>query len=216
MADILQPRPSAAMFPPGAFDRQDPSDDAEFYAEARLVTHIDDIAISALTGFYSLCLPPGGKVLDLMSSWVSHLPADAAYSEVTGLGMNADELAANPRLTRRVVQNLNTDPILPLEDSHFDAAVICVSVQYLQRPVEVLREVLRVLKPAAPVIISFSNRCFPTKAIQLWRMLPAHDHPNLVAFYLSEAGFSDIEAVRLIDGVASDPLTVVAGVKPAA
>lgn len=214
MADILQPRPSAAMFPPGAFDRLDQADDAEFYAEARLVTHIDDIAISALTGFYSLCLPPGGKILDLMSSWVSHLPEGVEYAEVTGLGMNAEELAANPRLTRRVVQNLNADPVLPLEDGHFDACVICVSVQYLQRPVEVLREVLRTLKPGAPLIVSFSNRCFPTKAIQLWRMLPLKDHPNLVGFYFTEAGFSEIEAVRLVDGIASDPLTVVAGIKP--
>src|SRR5580693_3193080 len=139
--------------PPWAFDKDDPHDDAAFYAEARLVTHIDDGAIAALTDFYRRVLPPGGVLLDLMSSWVSHLPPEIAYAEVIGHGMNAEELAANPRLARWFVQDLNRDPTLKLADASIDAATICVSVQYLQQPAAVLREVARVLRSGAPLVI---------------------------------------------------------------
>ncbi|HEX7758452.1 MAG TPA: methyltransferase domain-containing protein [Caulobacteraceae bacterium] len=198
--------------PSNAFAKEDGSDDADFYAEARLSTHIDDEAIAALTGFYRQALPVGGVVLDLMSSWVSHLPAGVAYGEVIGHGMNAEELAANPRLTRWFVQDLNRVPVLPLESASADAAMICVGVQYLQSPVAVLRDVARVLKPGAPLIISFSNRCFPTKAVRLWLSLDGEDHARLVAMYLDRAGFGGVEAHRLRPGGwDSDPLTVVLG-----
>ena len=121
--------------PAEAFRRADESPDGGFYAAPRLVTHIDDAAVAAVTQLYRDLLPPGGAVLDLMSSWVSHLPDEVAYGRVAGLGMNADELAANPRLTERHVQDLNADPRLPYGDAEFDAAVCCVSVQYLVRPV---------------------------------------------------------------------------------
>src|SRR5215469_9350856 len=121
--------------PAGAFDKLDAEDDEVFYEPARLVCHIDDGAIAALSGFYRAVLPAGGVLLDLMSSWVSHLPSEIAYGEVIGHGMNAEELAANPRLSRWFVQNLNRNPVLPLEDDSVDAAMICVSIQYLQRPV---------------------------------------------------------------------------------
>src|SRR5271155_2754205 len=127
--------------PPGAFDRLDPEDDEFFYEPARLVCHIDDGAIAALTEFYRTGLPAGGALIDLMSSWVSHLPPEIAYGEIIGHGMNAEELAANPRFSRWFLQNFNRDPVLPLPDDSIDAAMICVSIQYLQRPVELLREV---------------------------------------------------------------------------
>ena len=130
-------------FPADAFGKVDESDDADFYATARLVTHIDAGAIDALTKFYRGVLPAGGVLLDLMSSWVSHLPDDVAYGEVIGHGMNADELNANPRLGRRFVQDLNRDHRLPFGPNSVDAAMICVSIQYLQRPVAALAEVAR-------------------------------------------------------------------------
>jgi len=182
-----------------------------FYAEARLVTHIDDDAIAALTGYYRRALPPGGVILDLMSSWVSHLPDDVAFAEVIGHGMNAAELAANPRLTRRFVQDLNCDPILPLADASLDAAMICVSIQYLEQPLAVLDELARVLKPGVAVHIAFSNRCFPTKAVMIWRTLRPNDHARLVGLYLERAGYADIQVHRLLDGTTSDPMTVVSG-----
>jgi hypothetical protein len=200
--------------PPGAFAREDEGDDLDFYAEARLVTHIDDDAIAALTGFYRERLPRGGVLLDLMSSWVSHLPEEAIYGQVIGQGMNAEELTANPRLTGWFVRDLNANPALPLDDSCVDAALICVGVQYLRRPVEVFAEVRRVLRPRAPVIISFSNRCFPTKAVAVWRALDGEGHARLVELYLQRAGFEDIEIHGLAGGNRRDPLTVVVGRAP--
>ena len=157
--------------PPGAFAKQDPGDDLPFYAPARLVMHIDEVAVAALTDFYRDVLPDGGRVLDLMSSWVSHLPADRTYAEVVGHGMNAEELASNPRLDRWFVADLNADPALPLTDDAFDAALCCVGVQYLQRPFEVFAEVRRVLAAGAPFVVSYANRCFSTEAVAIWRSL---------------------------------------------
>ncbi len=199
--------------PAWAFDKEDAGDDADFYAEARLETHIDDAAIAALTGFYRETLPEGGVVLDLMSSWISHLPDDVAYAEVIGHGMNAEELAANPRLARWFIQDLNHDPALPLDDASLDAAMICVGVQYLQNPVAALREVARVLRPGAPLVISFSNRCFPTKAVAVWRHTDDRAHAQLVEMYLQRVGFKHIAVHRLTDGRVSDPMTAVVGWK---
>ena len=203
--------------PPGAFDKLDAEEDEYFYEPARLVCHIDDGAIAALTGFYRAVLPAGGVLLDLMSSWVSHLPPEIDYAEVIGHGMNAEELASNPRLSRWFVQNLNRDPILPLPGNSIDAAMICVSIQYLQRPVAVLREVARVLQPGAPVVIGFSNRCFWTKAVAVWRALDDAGHAKLVEHYLRQAGFANIETHRLAEWVedVSDPMIAVAGRAPA-
>ena len=116
--------------PPTSFQKEDNGSDLAFYAEPRLVTHIDDQAIAVLSRFYRHVLPAGGVILDLMSSWVSHLPDDVAFAKVIGHGMNEEELAANPRLTHAFVQDLNADPILPLEDESLDGAMICVAVQY--------------------------------------------------------------------------------------
>jgi hypothetical protein len=197
--------------PPHAFAKVDDGDDAAFYEHARLVTHIDGPAIAALTEFYRQILPPGGVILDLMSSWVSHLPEDVVYGEVIGHGMNADELAANPRLTRRFVRDLNREPGLPLDDASLDAAMICVGVQYLQQPLAVLRAVGRALRADGQVVISFSNRCFPTKAVTVWRALDADGHARLVSLYLRRAGFAEVTVHRLVDGRRSDPLTAVVG-----
>ena len=157
--------------PARAFAKEDAGDDLAFYAPPRLVTHIDEGAVAVLSSFYSELLGPGADVLDLMSSWVSHLPAAPALGEVVGHGMNADELRANPRLSRWFVQNLNADPALPLADASVDVALCCVGVQYLQRPVEVFAEVRRALRPGGRFAVSYSNRCFPTKAVAIWRAL---------------------------------------------
>jgi hypothetical protein len=202
---------NAPPFPPAAFDRIDESDDALFYRPPRLVTHIDDQAIAKLRGFYGEVLQPGWKVLDLMSSWVSHLPDDLELAEVIGHGMNEQELQANPRLTRHFVQDLNTSPALPLKPDSFDAALCCVSVQYLCQPVAVFKEVRRVLKPGAPFIVSYSNRCFPTKAVAIWRTLDLREHASLIGDYMRRAEFAGIEAKVLANGMDGDPLIAVVG-----
>ena len=195
---------------PAAFDKADPSPDSLFYEQPRFVAHIDAGAISAVTRIYRDVLPLGADILDLQSSWISHLPEEAVYRSVVGHGMNAAELAGNPRLTRWFVQDLNADPRLPLADASFDAACDCVSVQYLQQPVAVFREVARVLRPGAPFVVSFSNRCFPTKAVAIWRVLDGADQQRLVAAYMVEAGFVDV-AGRRFEVAGGDPLWTVIG-----
>lgn len=207
-------RMNAAAFPElpaGAFGKLDTGDDLAFYAPPRLVTHIDEAATAALTRLYRERLLDGHRLLDLMSSWVSHLPEDRAYGEVVGHGMNAAELAANARLTEWFVQNLNEDAMLPLDDQRFDAALCCVGVQYLQQPQAVFREVRRVLVRGAPFIVSFSNRCFPTKAVAIWRTLDISGQAALVKLYLERAGFSAITVNLLADGTRGDPLLAVTG-----
>ena len=203
--------------PQGAFTKIDGEEDEIFYEPPRLVCHIDDGAIAALTKFYRVVLPPGGVLLDVMSSWVTHLPPDVEYAEVIGHGMNATELAANPRLTRWFMQNLNRETRLPLADASVDAAMVCVSIQYLQQPVPVLRELARVLRPGGPLVISFSNRCFWTKAVAIWRALDDDGHARLVERYLRHAGFERIETHQLAEWVedVADPMTAVVGHAPA-
>lgn len=197
--------------PAGAFEKADPSPDTRFYAQARLVTHIDAAAIAAVTALYRDVLPAGGVVLDLMSSWVSHLPDDVTYADVIGHGMNASELAANPRLNRWFIQDLNADPALSLPPASVDAACMCVSIQYLQHPAEVFASLANVLRPGAPVVIAFSNRCFPTKAVTIWQALDGPDQCRLVELYLRRAGFPAVESRTLRDGRHSDPLWAVIG-----
>ncbi len=174
--------------PHAAFRRQDETPDEQFYQQPRFVTHIDEGAIGAVTGLYREVFPAGSRVLDLMSSWISHLPPEVSYSQVVGLGLNRAELERNPRLTGVVVQNLNTTPLLPFPDASFDAAGITVSVDYLTQPTLVLRDLGRVLVPGGPVAISFSNRCFPSKAVAIWHTLDDAGHLKLVQRYLEEAG----------------------------
>jgi SAM-dependent methyltransferase len=202
-----------ARYPEDAFRRTDEAPDEEFYLTPRLVTHIDDHAIAAVTQLYRELFPPDGEILDLMSSWISHLPPEIGYRRVIGLGMNEVELRRNERLDSYVVQNLNADPRLPFGSGEFDGVGICVSVDYLTRPAEVLREVGRVLKVGAPVAITFSNRCFPTKAVEIWHRLDDAGHMRLVEDYLREAGnFRDVHSLDRSPGrLFSDPLYAVVG-----
>jgi SAM-dependent methyltransferase len=175
----------AGPFPPGFFRRQDEAPDAEFYAWSRLVVHIDDAAIAAVGAAYEE-LGIKGEVLDLMGSWVSHFRAPPA--RLTVLGMNEAELAANPMATSTVVHNLNDDPRLPFADGSFDAVVCCVSVDYLTRPVEVFRDVARVTRQAGPFLCTFSNRCFPSKAITGWLYATDEQRCQIVSTYFDLAG----------------------------
>ncbi|WP_293913556.1 methyltransferase domain-containing protein [Deinococcus sp.] len=198
------------------FYRQDEMPDELFYRQPRFVTHIDEGAIAAVTQLYREYFPAGGRILDLMSSWISHLPPEAEYRQVVGLGLNRAELERNPRLSSAVVQNLNTAPTLPFGDHSFDAAGITVSIDYLTDPVTLLRDLGRVLVPGGPVVISFSNRCFPSKAVAVWHELDDAGHLALVGQYLEAAGnWAQIEALDrspLVGGRRrGDPLFAVVG-----
>jgi SAM-dependent methyltransferase len=189
------------------FARMDASDDADFYSVARNVVHLDPGAIEALRGVYAEQFPPDATVLDLMSSWRSHLPE--GLGRVVGLGMNAEEMEANPQLDEWFVHDLNRDPRLPFPDDSFDAVACAVSVQYLVHPHEVFGDVRRVLVPGGPVVVSFSNRCFPTKAVALWLRSDDDDHRRLVHAYLEGSGLVDLVDERV--PTPDDPLFVVRG-----
>lgn len=197
--------------PPEFFAREDESADEDFYREPRFTTHIDDATIVALTRYYRETLRPGDRILDLMSSWISHLPEEVRYRHVAGLGMNRAELEANPRLDELRVQNLNTDPVLPFQDASFDAVLIAVSVQYLLRPFDVFREIGRVLCPGGRCIVAMSHRLFPTKAIYAFKVMPPQDRCRLVGAYMARSG--RIRDIVTLDRSPrdADPLWIVTG-----
>ena len=184
------------MLRPEQRTKLDDTNDRDFYGLPRFVTHVDDSFIDRLTNLYREKLPPRSRILDLMSSWVSHLPDDVEFAHVEGHGMNEAELAKNPQLDSYFVRDLNQQPKFPLADADFDAVLIAVSIQYLQYPEAVLSEVYRVLKPNGMVIISFSNRMFYQKAIAAWRDGTDTDRVNLVRKYFQSVdGFNEPEVI---------------------
>jgi SAM-dependent methyltransferase len=198
------------LFPPEAYAREDESPDGRFYGVPRQVVHIDDGAIAALGRLYADVLPGDGRLLDLMSSWRSHLPAGLAAREVVGLGLNAEEMADNPQLTRALVHDVNRDGRLPFEDEAFDGALCAVSIQYVTHPVRLFRELRRVLRPGAPFVVSFSNRCFPTKAVAVWLSTTDQQHLTLVRAYFEAAGgWTDVKAEDRSPDGDGDPLYAV-------
>jgi len=175
------------------FERGDESDDAGFYTRPRLVNHLDDAAIEVITKMYGNLIHPGSKVLDLMSSWKSHIPEDLELDSVTGLGMSRTELDENPRLSGRVIHDLNRNPSLPFDNEQFDTVLCTVSVEYLVRPFDLFADVARVLKPGGLFVVSFSNRWFPPKAIRIWKELHEFERMGLVTeYFLQSGGFSNI------------------------
>ena len=185
----------------------DPSSDAAFYAQPRFVTHVDDDFISKVTELYRRRVPRGAAVLDLCSSWVSHLPREVEYEKVWGHGMNATELGRNERLDGFFVRDFNETPKIDAKDCSFDAVTMCVSVQYLQRPEEVFAEIFRVLKPGGVCIITFSNRLFYSKAVQAWRDASGYSRTQLVKQYFSSvAGFTAPEVITDLDDIGDDSL----------
>jgi hypothetical protein len=173
------------MLRPEERTKLDPTKDSDFYAFPRFVTHVDEGFIDQLTALYREVLSPNTRILDLMSSWVSHLPEEMEFEYIEGHGMNGEELAKNPRLHSYFVQDLNAQPKLPLEDSSFDAVLITVSVQYLQYPEAIFAELYRIL-----------NRMFHQKAIAAWRDNSDLGRVALVkSYFKSVAGFREIQAI---------------------
>ena len=197
------------LLPPAAYARDDESPDDQFYIVPRKVVHLDDGAIGALGRLYSEVLPARGRLLDLMSSWRSHLPEGSQARDVVGLGLNTEEMADNPQLTRAVVHDVNRDPRLPFDDEDFDGAMCAVSIQYVTHPLALFRNLRRVLRPGAPFVVSFSNRCFPTKAIAVWLGSTDAQHLTLVRSYFEAAGWTDVREEDRSPAGAGDPLYAV-------
>ena len=174
----------------------DRTEDTLFYSFPRFVTHVDKGFIEQLTNLYREKLQPNSRILDLMSSWVSHLPEEIEFAHVEGQGMNEEELAKNPRLNHYFAQDLNKNPQLPLVDRDFDAILCAVSIQYLQYPEAIFSEFYRLLKPNGIAIVSFSNRMFYQKAIAAWRDSDDLGHIQLVkSYFQSISGFTPPEII---------------------
>ena len=197
-------------FEDGFFDRQDETEDTHFYGMQRLVTHIDDAAIAAVGELYDELglTDTDARVLDICSSWVSHLPTKPGHLSITG--MNPLELAANAMADEWTVLDLNEQPALPFENAEFDAGSCCVSVDYLVQPVMVFKEMARVLKPGGVFVCTFSNRCFPSKAIRGWLQADDLGRCAIVAAYFSLTQEFDEPEVRHCNSSATgDPLYAV-------
>ena len=189
--------PVAAYLGLDGLARQDEAADAQFYGPPRLIQHLDAACRAEITRIYGGVLGPGARVLDLMTSWDSHLPESAGDLHVAGLGMNREELAANPRLAERVVKDLNERPELPWGDGVFDTVLCTASVEYLLHPRAVLAEVRRVLRPGGVFAVSFSDRWFPTKAIRIWSELHPFERLGMVLSLFRLAGFVELETHTL-------------------
>jgi len=168
------------------FGRRDEEDDQTFYAKPRFVNHIDTTAMQRISNLYARFIKPGMKVLDLMSSWISHLPED--IENVTGLGLNSEELAKNEKLADFIVQDLNRRPVMPFKDQEFDVVICSLSVEYMTAPIDIFREVARILKPGGYFILTFSERWFPTKVVNIWSDIHPFERMGLVIEYFRKSG----------------------------
>lgn len=181
-------------FTDSPFASADERNDGLFYEKPRFVTHIDSKAQEIIRGLYGQLLKPGMKVLDLMSSWRSHVPESLKLASLVGLGLNKEEMEDNPQLTGYVIHDLNSDPRLPFDDNTFDAAICTVSVEYMIRPFDVFKDVARLLKPGGYFAHTFSNRWFPPKVISVWEELSDFERMGLVLeYYLQSGGYDSLE-----------------------
>ena len=237
---LYKPRHDTFPYGPKDFRRDDESPDTNFYTSPRFVTHIDDNAIELLRGYYDRALPRSGRVLDFCSSWISHFPKEletlaveskkAAASnpdedaelrvgdrestglEVIGLGINARELSANPILKSSILQDLNTTPDIPSSVAPLDASTCVVSIDYLTKPVEVLRSLINNTKSGGKVHLVVSNRCFPTKAVGRWLRVGEEEKLQMVGDYLWFAGWRNIEICTLNDGKSQTDIGASSGI----
>lgn len=182
----------------GAFSRQDESSDDLFYRKPRLVNHIDDHARAVVQDIYAAYLKSGMRVLDLMAGWASHIPTGIDLEGLVGLGMNKNEMEANPAISETIVRDLNHRPEIPFADGVFDAVICTVSIEYLTNPSAVFAEAARVLKPGGAFVITFSNRWFPPKVIRLWTELHEFERIGFVIdLFEQTSDFGDVRTVSV-------------------
>ncbi len=176
------------IYDPRSYERLDEGDDSLFYSTERFVEHLDSLALNTVEMIIgTLVIEPEPKILDLMAGWDSHIPAHIKPSEVVGLGLNEKELRSNKALSSYVIKDINRDPELPFGEGYFDVVLNTVSVDYLTKPIEVFKEVGRVLKPGGLFLVIFSNRMFPQKAIRMWREATEDERIIIVEEFFKEA-----------------------------
>jgi hypothetical protein len=217
---LVKTWPEDPPFTPEDFFRTDQNNDGWFYKVPKLVYHIDEPAVAALTQYYRRNIRPGSNILDICSSWTSHYPLEfpKTMRRISATGMSALELQFNDQLTDYQAKDLNDDPTLPYEDNTFDVVTCVVSIDYLIHPIPVLQEVRRVLRPGGKVIISQSNRCFPSKAIAMWLQMNDRQHLELINGYFQYAGgFLERQGFDITATVPNneyrDPMFIVEAVK---
>jgi SAM-dependent methyltransferase len=173
-----------------SFKRDDEGDDALFYGKDRFVSHLDSLALQTVEDVIgSLVTEENPLILDLMAGWDSHIPVSIKAAKVIGLGLNENELKENKALDEYIIQDINKDPILPFKDAYFDAVINTVSVDYMTRPLDVFREIGRILKPGGLLLVIFSNRMFPEKAVKMWKDATEDERVIIVEELFKESGF---------------------------
>ena len=171
-----------------AFSRIDDSDDRIFYAKDRFVDHLDTLALRTVEQIIGDVITQTNPViLDLMAGWNSHIPDRLRPSRVVGLGLNENELRQNKALSEHLIHDLNRDARLPFPAETFDAVINTVSIDYMTRPVEVFSEVARILKTRGLLLVIFSNRMFPKKAVKIWKESSEEERVVLVEGFFQEA-----------------------------
>lgn len=189
------------IFGKDAFSRLDDSDDAQFYAPDRFVSHLDCLALETVEKLIGgLIVEEDPVILDLMASWDSHIPGELEPSSVVGLGLNRNELSRNTSLSEIIIHDLNMDPALPFPDETFDTVINTVSVDYMTKPVQVFREVGRILRPGGLFLVIFSNRMFPEKAVRVWRESSEDERVLLVEDFFKEASLFEKASVFVSKG----------------
>jgi SAM-dependent methyltransferase len=184
-----------------AFSREDEAPDQIFYSTDRLVSHVDSYALARIESLIDQTITGVQPVvLDLMAGWDSHWPKHKKPLKMVGLGLNEKELKTNPSLTEYVIHDLNQNPLLPFPDDMFDVVLNTVSVDYLIRPVDIFREVNRILKPGGLFLVIFSNRFFPQKAVKIWRQSREEERLILVEDYFNLAGGFQSPRIRVSKG----------------
>lgn len=185
-------------FHPAAFTRANNEVDTIFFSSRQENTLMDAGARTAVTALYQTALPAGGSVLDLMCGALSHFPQEAHFTSVVGVDVSRAALDENNALTERVVQDLNVTPMLDLPDESMDAVCLCDGLAYLTQPLVVLKEACRVLRPGAPLIVTFSDNFHAAKAVALWQALEPADRVRLVSILLSRAGFVELDTGEVV------------------
>ena len=180
-------------FHPHSFTAASAESDTLFYSRRPAGPMLDQGALTAITALYRTLLPEDGDILDLMAGPDSHLPPDMEFDSVIGIGVNAQALDSNPRLTDRVVEDINETPDLPLADESMDAVLLCDVAPYLRQPVAVFREIARVLQPGGLIILTFGDRFIPQKATALWQALDEGDRRRMLSVLLQRAGFGPVD-----------------------
>jgi SAM-dependent methyltransferase len=184
-----------------AFSRLDESDDRVFYAVDRFVSHLDDMALETARKIIdTLVVEDNPVILDLMASWDSHIPERLRSSRIVGLGLNENEMKRNRDLSGYVIHDLNRLPRLPFPDNTFDVVLNTVSVDYMTQPVQVFKDVGRILKPGGLFLVIFSNRMFPEKAVEVWRRSNEEERILLVEDFFREAGLFEKTALFVSKG----------------